>query len=250
LTTPRRRTPPRPKLAETTILKRTDITEDLWLVWMEKPEGFTFKPGQYCTLGVNGIERAYSISSAPYEEDLELFVELVPPPDGNLTPLLNELNVGDKLTIRPRAKGLFVFKPDFKRHLFVSTVTGVVPYISILRQYLHDNTEGHEIYLLLGASYEDELTYDSEIQKIADERPDLLKFVPTVSRPTEERNASWTGETGRVNNVVEKYIDEWNLSADDTLIYACGHPGMIEDVKDRFIPKSFSVEEERFWKDD
>ncbi|HHZ63599.1 MAG TPA: hypothetical protein EYN53_13305, partial [Dehalococcoidia bacterium] len=102
MTTPRRRTPPRPKLAETTILKRTDITEDLWLVWMEKPEGFTFKPGQYCTLGVNGIERAYSISSAPYEEDLELFVELVPPPDGNLTPLLNELNVGDKLSIRPR----------------------------------------------------------------------------------------------------------------------------------------------------
>ena len=125
---------------------------------MEKPEGFTFKPGQYCTLGVNGIERAYSISSAPYEEDLELFVELVPPPDGNLTPLLNELNVGDKLSIRPRAKGLFVFKPDFKRHLFVSTVTGVVPYISILRQYLNDNTEGHETYLLFGASYGEEWT--------------------------------------------------------------------------------------------
>ncbi|MCH8309788.1 MAG: hypothetical protein IIB17_04740, partial [Chloroflexi bacterium] len=178
MTTPKRRRPPRPKLAETTILRRKDITEDLWLVWIEKPEGFTFKPGQYCTLGVDGIERAYSISSAPYEDAIELFVELVPPPDGNLTPLLYDLHEGDKMSIRPRAKGLFVFKPDFKRHLFVSTVTGVVPYISILRQYLHDNTEGHEIYLLLGASYEDELTYDSEIQKIADEHPDLLKFVP------------------------------------------------------------------------
>lgn len=250
MTTSKRRRRPRPQLAEVQILKRKDITEDLWLVWVEKPEGYTYKPGQYCTLGVNGIERAYSIVSAPYEDSLELFVELVPPPDGNLTPLLYDLHEGDKMSIRPRAKGLFVFKPEFKKHLFVATVTGVVPYISILRQYLHDKAEGHEMYLLLGASYEDELTYDREIQQIADQHPDLLKFVPTVSRPGEDRNAAWTGEKGRVNNIVEKYVDLWDLSTDDTLIYACGHPGMIEDVKDRFIPKGFTVEEERFWKDD
>lgn len=249
MTTSRHRRP-KPQLNETTVLKREDITDDLWLMWIDKPEGFTFKPGQYCTIGSNGIERAYSISSAPYETDLELFVELVPPPDGNLTPLLYDMHEGDKLSIRPRAKGLFVFKPEYKRHLFVATVTGVVPYISILRQYLHDNTKGHQIYLLLGASYEDELTYDNEIKNIADQHPDLLKFVPTVSRPAEGRNASWTGENGRVNTIVGKYVAEWNLKADDTLIYACGHPGMIEDVKDRFVPKGFSVEEERFWKDD
>ncbi len=252
MTTPKRgRARPRPKLAETTVTKREDLTDDLWLIWVEKPEGFTFKPGQYCTLGVDGIERAYSIASAPYEDELELFVELVPPPDGNLTPLLHKVSVGDKLSIRPRAKGLFVFHPEkFTKHLLVATVTGVVPYVSILRQYLHDNVVGHEMYLLLGASYVDELTYDSEIQKIADEHPDLLKFVATISRPTEKRNASWTGETGRVNNIVEKYVEEWGLSPDDTLVYACGHPGMIEDVKERFIPKGYTVDEERFWKDD
>ena len=250
MTTPRRRTPPRPKLAETTILKRTDITEDLWLVWMEKPEGFTFKPGQYCTLGVNGIERAYSISSAPYEEDLELFVELVPPPDGNLTPLLNELNVGDKLTIRPRAKGLFVFKSDFKRHLFVSTVTGVVPYISILRDYLKNEGEGHRFYVLQGASYDDEFTYDRELEELSQQHAELVTYLPTVSRPSEERNQGWAGETGRVNGIVERYAGEFGLTSEDTLIYACGHPGMIEDVKDRMIPKGFQVKEERFWKQD
>ena len=73
MTTTRRR-PQRPKLATTTITSRVDITHDLWKVWIEKPEGFQFKPGQYCTIGVDGIERAYSIVSAPYEEDLELFV--------------------------------------------------------------------------------------------------------------------------------------------------------------------------------
>ena len=76
----------RAKLAQSTILRRKDITSDLRLFWLERPEGFTFKAGQYCTIGRDGVERAYSIVSAPHEEALELFIELVPLPDGVLTP--------------------------------------------------------------------------------------------------------------------------------------------------------------------
>ena len=141
MTTQTRRRVRRPKLADTNILRRKDFTEDLWTIWLEKPEGFTFKPGQYCTIGSEGVERAYSIVSAPYEEDLELFIELVPPPDGNLTPLLFDLKEGDSVTIRPRAKGIFVFDPSQPNQLFVATVTGVVPYISIIRQYIEDGTD-------------------------------------------------------------------------------------------------------------
>ena len=117
---------------------------------IEKPDGFIFKPGQYCTIGVEGIERAYSIASAPHEPYLELFVELVPPPDGMLTPKLRELSRGDTVTIRPRAKGLFIFNPLLPKQLMVSTVTGIVPYISILRDYLYDAREGHYFHILQG----------------------------------------------------------------------------------------------------
>ena len=250
VTTTRKRTFRRPKLANTTILKRTDLTHDLWTVWLEKPDGFSFKPGQYCTIGVDGIERAYSIVSAPYEEDLELFVELVPPPDGNLTPLLYDLKEGDSVTIRPRAKGIFVFDPSQPNQLFVATVTGVVPYISIIRQYLEDGQTGHHFYILMGASYHDEFGYDAELEKLAADYPDMVTFVPTISRPGEEPNANWKGETGRVNNIVEEYAEKWELTPRDTIVYACGHPGMIEDVKDRMIPKGYDVREERFWKED
>lgn len=250
MTTQTRRRIRRPKLADTSILKRTDFTSDLWTIWLEKPEGFTFKPGQYCTIGSEGIERAYSIVSAPYEEELELFIELVPPPDGNLTPLLYNLKDGDSVTIRPRAKGIFVFDPSLPNQLFVATVTGVVPYISIIRQYLNDGETGHHFYILMGASYHDEFAYDSELEQLAADHPDLITFVPTISRPDEEPNAEWTGETGRVNNIVEKYAEKWELAPEDTIVYACGHPGMIEDVKDRMIPKGYDVREERFWKED
>ncbi len=74
--------------------------------------------------------------------------------------------------------------------------------------------------------------------------------MPTVSRPSEERNDGWRGETGRVNAIVERYADALSLSPEDTLVYACGHPGMIEDVKARMGARGFAVKEERFWKEE
>ena len=241
----------RPRLAETQVLERRELTPDLWLMWVEKPEGYTFKPGQYCTLGVDGIERAYSIASAPHEERLELFVELVPYDEGgHLTPLLYELKAGDKLTIRPRAKGIFTFNSNFKNHLLVATVTGVVPYVSYIRDYLHRNESGHRFYVLEGASYQDEFGYDDEFARYAAEYPELVSFIPTVSRPDEARNDGWQGEKGRANAIVEAQVERLGLKQEDTLIYACGHPGMIEDVKARMLPKGYAVDEERFWKED
>ncbi len=245
----------RPRLAEINILERRELTADHWLMWIEKPEGFTFKPGQYCTIGAEGIERAYSIASAPHEDRIELFIELVPYEEGgHLTPLLYALNVGDKLSIRPRAKGIFTFNPNFKNHLLVSTVTGVVPYISYIRDYLHKglhrDESGHHFYVLEGASYHDEFGYDDELTRLASEYPDLVTFTPTISRPNEARNNGWRGETGRVNAIVEAQVERLGLKQDDTLIYTCGHPGMIEDVKARLIPKGYAVDEERFWKED
>ena len=77
-----------------------------------------------------------------------------------------------------------------------------------------------------------------------------IKYIPTISRPNESENAGWNGATGRVNNLIADYIDQNNLTSEDTILYGCGHPEMIETVKDQFIPQGFQVEEERFWKED
>ncbi len=237
-----------PALPAATITRREDITADLWKIWLKPEIPFKFKPGQYCTIGFDDVERAYSIVSSPYEEQIELFIELVPPPFGNLTPLLYELRVGRQVTLRPRAKGVFTLDERYSHHLMVATVTGVAAYISILRSYLHDLRSGHKFYVLLGASYANELTYDKELQEMARAHPDYITCIPTVSRPREERNLGWEGETGRVNTLLEKYLERFRLDRDDTLVYACGHPGMIEDVKVRAAALDFLVQEERFWK--
>ncbi len=240
------------------ITRRIDLTEDLWKIWLKPAQRFDFKPGQYCTIGAEGIERPYSIASSPDEPEIELFIELVPPPDGNLTPVLFDLSVGTELTLRPRAKGIFVFKPEFKNHVMVGTVTGIVPYVSMLRKLLNDpewNVDGpikredYNFYVLEGASYLDEFGYDDELRELANAH-DNIEFFSSVSRPTESRNDGWTGATGRINTLVEEFVKERNLEPEETVIYACGHPGMIEDVKERYAGTDFHFEEERFWKDD
>ena len=132
----------------------------------------------------------------------------------------------------------------------------MVPYVSFIRDYIKKiekqelQSNQHEMHVLMGASYLDEFTYDSELEEAASKYPDLVTFVPTVSRPDEQKNALWTGAKGRVNAIVEDYINDKELSSEDTLIYACGHPGMIEDVKSKMVPLGFTVDEERFWKED
>ena len=240
------------------ITRREDLTEDLWKIWLKPAQPFTFKPGQYCTIGAEGIERPYSIASSPDESEIELFIELVPPPDGNLTPVLFDLSVGTELTLRPRAKGIFVFKPDFKNHVMVGTVTGIVPYVSMLRKFLNDpewssdgpiNRKDYNFYVLEGASYLDEFGYDDELKALAASHANI-EFFSSVSRPTESRNAGWQGPEGRINTLVEQFVKERNLDPSETVIYACGHPGMIEDVKERYEGTDYHFEEERFWKDD
>ena len=235
------------ELPTANLVDRLDITSDLMIIKLEPQTGpLVFKAGQYCTLGLEGIERAYSIVSAPHEPLLEIFVALVP--DGELTPLMWKMKVGDPISIRPRAKGIFLMDRKAHHHFMVATVTGVAPFVSMIRSYLHEGGEGHKFYILLGASYADELTYDGELSEMASQHPYDITFVPTVSRPDEERNAGWKGAKGRVNTIAEHYLETFELPMDDTMVYTCGHPGMIEDVKAKIPPKGWKFVEERLWK--
>ena len=73
----------------------------------------------------------------------------------------------------------------------VSTVTGVVPSISFIREYLHSGQSEHHFYILEGASYHDEFGYDDELKRLSAEYPDVVTFIPTISRPDEARNSGW-----------------------------------------------------------
>jgi ferredoxin--NADP+ reductase len=235
---------------------REDIAPDLWKVRINPGGPFPFNPGQYATLGVETpeklIERPYSIASAPHEPELEFFVELVT--TGALTPHLYKLQVGDELAMRKVAKGRFTLdtKSGRKNHLLVCTVTGMAPFVSYVRALLKDAREGrlsaeHKLYCLEGASRSWEFGYQKEAEAAAAEVP-WFKYVTTVSRPWED--TAWTGEVGRVDELVRKYADMWGLRAADTTAYLCGNGDMIEHVKGILTRNRFpkeNIKEEVYW---
>ena len=239
------------------IVRRVDISPTLWTIRLKTEPQFSFQPGKYATLGVEGPggkrwERPYSIVSAPYEDEIEFFLELVP--GGDLTPRLHLLQTGDRLLMRKVSKGRFVLDTQSGRtnHLLLSTVTGVAPFVSYVRSLYRDWKEGrfsgeHKLFLLNGASRSLEFGYQQELERFAAKIP-WLQYLPTISRPWEE--ASWQGETGRVDDVLRKHADHWQLKASNCVVYMCGHPEMIEHSKGILKRVGFGKEnlkEEFYW---
>jgi len=254
---PRDMTIPDERFYEATVTKRADFASDLWMFRIRSGGEFNFVPGQYASLAVieNGkrIERPYSIASAPSEDEVEFFFELVP--NGALTPLLYKLQVGDQLFMRKVPKGKFSLDTSNgrKNHLLISTVTGVAPFVSYVRTLSREWKEGrfdgsHKLYLLNGASRPWEFGYKDELAQFDRELP-WFTYVPTVSRPWD--HAEWAGETGRADDILRKYADQWGLDASNTVAYLCGHPEMIEHskaiLKRRGFVEKGSVKEEVYW---
>ena len=90
------------------------------------------------------------------------------------------------------------------------------------------DSRAQKLFILEGASRSSELGYSAELEKAASE-VSWLTYVATVSRPKEDEG--WSGEIGRVDDLIRKYTDLWNLTPENTKVYLCGHPGMIENVK-------------------
>ncbi len=239
------------------ITKRADFAPDLWMIRIDPGAEFSFTPGQYATLGVEKderrLERPYSIVSSPYERELEFFFELVP--DGQTTPPLYDLRLGDEVLMRKVPKGRFTLdrsQPARKHHLMVCTVTGVAPFVSYIRTLFRDWKDGrfagdHKLFLLNGASRSWEFGYRQELEQFAQQAP-WFTYVPTISRPWDDER--WHGEVGRADDLIRKYADQWGCTAENSIAYLCGHPEMIEHGKGILKRIGFereNLKEEVYW---
>lgn len=206
-----------------------------------RPAGFSFKPGQYLKLGAPGGKREdFSLASAPHESHLELAIELRE--GGTVTPALFALHVGDTVDMSEGAKGKLLLDPSATRHLMVATVTGIAPLFSMVRDAIHRGI-GVDFTIVLGASYQHELPFHAELEALAAAEPQVT-YVPTVSRPGEAPNRTWTGSTGRADVVAAAMADDFDLRA--THVYAVGNAGMIRNVERHFGGAGFEVSTESY----
>ena len=241
------------------IMRRIDHTPDLatFVLKTEPRDAFSWLPRQYCTIGIDdgkgGIvdPRPYSIVSCPEDGVIELFVELVPPPDGNLTPKLWALKEYDHVRLLPKAKGKLLFEPAFRNHVMVATVTGIAPFLAMLWRHFREQTlADHRFLILHGARYQDELTsrYRNELSDLATLLPDQFCYVPAITKPDEERNRGFLGAVGRLPSLLEGAIASRGFVAEETIVYLCGNPDMIVAAKTIAERLGCVTREEQFWK--
>ena len=237
-----------------------------------------FKPGQCCVLGLPGsakrhefsdieeaapdpdklIKREYSIASSSKEKQyVELYITLIR--SGALTPRIFALKEGDRLYLDQKFRGVFRIDhaPAEANLVMIATGTGVAPYMSMIRSEFVTNPD-RRFVLLHGARHSWDLGYRGELETL-DQYFDNFTYAPAISRPGEEREG-WNGFTGHVqdlwkNNVAQEACG-CDLNPDNTHIFLCGSPDMVEEMVTLLATQGFcehkkndpgQVHAERYW---
>ena len=123
-----------PKWSQAKVVAKKTWTDGLFTIRVEVDDIEPFLPGQFLQLGVFDrdessedpklINRPYSVAS-PYGTHLEFFIVLVE--EGELTPRLWRLEIGDRVEVSQKAAGSFTLEktPAAENLWLVATGTGL-----------------------------------------------------------------------------------------------------------------------------
>ena len=134
--------------------------------------------------------------------------------------------MGHRLRVLP-PKGKFTMEPaDTRVQIYVSSGTGIAPFVSMARTLADDGAPRRSIFLN-GVSYVSDIGYRDLIEGWQRSGAYPATYVPTISRPTDPSNAGWTGRTGRVESVIRTALGDLGIDPGQAIAYLCGNPEMI-----------------------
>jgi NAD(P)H-flavin reductase len=119
----------------------------------------------------------------------------------------------------------------------------------MMRQLMVDGRPRRVVFLN-GVSYAEELGYRDVVEGWESSGEYPVTYVPTVSRASDPRNASWMGRTGRVESILGPVLDELGLDASDSIAYICGNPDMILAAEETLLGRGYpeeQVHKELYW---
>lgn len=197
-----------------------------------KTPSFDFIAGQFVRLAIDTpdgkVQRAYSLVNSPGSTEQEFLVSTVA--GGSLTPLLQQLKMGDEVAVSQPASGFFVLGevPDGDNLWLISSGTGIGPYLSMLgtselwQRFRH-------IILVHTVRTVGDLVYLEYISQQQHQHPNQLHYQPVVTREA---------FAGALNQRLPQLIASGQLqqACDQPLttrsqVMLCGNPQMITDTK-------------------
>ena len=208
------------------VKKVDDITATVRVVTFTLPEDFAFNAGQFISLILETpdgeIRKPYSIASPPLRNGtLDLCVKRVE--GGFSSNFLHQLKGGEEIKIiGPMGRFGVVDAACDKDIVFIATGTGISPFRAIIPTLLR---EGHQnqVMLLTGVRHEHETLFVDEWRELQ-QKYNNFTHINTISQP---KDANYSGETGRVQNLIEKYVPK----DFDGYFYICGLWTMISETE-------------------
>lgn len=197
-----------------------------------KTPAFDFTAGQFVRLALNTadgrLQRAYSLVNSPGSAEQEFLVSTVA--DGKLSPLLQQLKMGDSIEISQPASGFFVLDevPEGDNLWLIASGTGIGPYLSMLGTHKLWQRFTH-IILVHSVRTVADLAYRELIAHCQQQHPGQLHYQPIVTREA---------HSGALSKRLPELIQSGELQSacqqalnTESQVMLCGNPDMIKDTK-------------------
>ena len=233
-----------PMKQKATILQIIDQAELVKTFRLKPEKPLSFKPGQFITVfagnasgaGAASPAKAYSISSPPGKEYIDLTVKMVGRfPEG----VFAKLKAGDAIEFLGPS-GVFVFdKEKIKKPVFLAAGIGITPFMSML-EYIKSNGLETPAVLFYSNRTVAGVAFLKRLEELDGEN---IKIVNSITRETPDR---WKGELERINiGMIRKYVD---VSDKDCTFYLCGSAEFVRELVQQLIDSG--VEKERIIKEE
>lgn len=182
-----------------------------------------FKSGQYVSfkIGEPPQLRSYSVCGiAPDQSSFDLLIDVTP--QGLGSTFLQKLEVGTEVeALCPLGKFTLDEQQVNLPAVLVGTGSGIAPLRCMIMDLLHQRQTTQPVTLLWGERFAADLIWQDELRGLTQQYPNF-KFIPTVSKPTDQDGAY---QSGRVTNVIETME-----LLPGAIYYLCGNKDMIADA--------------------
>jgi ferredoxin-NADP reductase len=198
------------------ILGIEQVTHDVKRFRVEKPEGYSFIPGQATEVSINKVDlsnerRPFTFTSLNSDPFLEFTIKIYSSHNG-VTNALGKVKPGDQLIIRD-VWGAITYKG---KGVFIAGGAGITPFISIFRD-LSSRNELAGNTLIFANKTKSDIILESELRKMLG--PAFINIL------SDEKSH------GYFHGMIDREFLKSSISDFSGNFYICGPPPMIDAVK-------------------
>lgn len=230
------------------LIERREVAVGTVLFIFEKPEGFTFKSGQYGGFTLinptekdeGGITRRFSLLSTPTDNFIAIATRFINSHKHRAYKrVLNQLTIGSTIKFAGPT-GNFILHDDVNvPAVLIAGGIGIAPFYSMIKDRAAHKSP-LSINLFYGNQRREDAAFLTELIQIEKIHPPF-KLIATMAEPEN----SWQGETGFITDkMIKKYIPD--LFA--PIYYICGSPVMVTTLQE--LLAEMGIDEDRIQVED